>query len=80
MKRSRRFILSSISTGTAPNVFLSLAIGVTASMVGVGVACLARAPQYYAPWFWLPMALTVSVPELVGRFEGPARGKENAFV
>lgn len=77
--RSRRFILASIGTDSAPNVFLSLAIGVTASMVGVGVACLARAPQYYAPWFWLPMALTVSVPELLSRIEEAARRPGNAF-
>ena len=77
--RSRRFILASIGTDSAPNVFLSLAIGVTASMVGVGVACLARAPQYYAPWFWLPMALTASVPELLSRIEEAARRPGNAF-
>lgn len=70
--RSRRFILASMSAGMEPNAFLTLAIGVTASMVGVGFACMARAPQYYAPWFWLPMALTVSVPELVARVEREA--------
>jgi hypothetical protein len=71
--RARRFILASMSAGMAPNLFLWLAIGVTASMIGVGVACMARAPQYYAPWFWLPMALTASVPELVVRVEREAR-------
>ena len=71
--RSRRIILASMSAGMAPNVFLSLAIGVTASMIGIGVACMARAPQYYAPWFWLPMALTASVPELIARVEREAR-------
>ena len=76
--RSRRFILVSVRAGMAPNVFLSLAIGVTASMIGVGVACMARAPQYYAPWFWLPMALTVSVPELVARIDCHARRGGNA--
>jgi len=70
--RSRRFILASMSAGMEPNVFLTLAIGVTASMIGVGFACMARAPQYYAPWFWLPMALAVSVPELVARVEREA--------
>ncbi len=77
--RSRRFILASLSSGSAPNLFLSLAIGVTASMVGVGVACLVRAPQYYAPWFWLPMALTASVPETLSRIEEAARRPGNAF-
>ncbi len=70
--RARRFILASRSE-TTPNVFSALAIGVTASMIGVGVACMARAPQYYAPWFWLPMALTASVPELLARFEHVVR-------
>jgi hypothetical protein len=69
--RARRFILASIRAGTAPNEFLSLAIGVTASTIGVGVACMARAPQYYAPWFWLPMALTASVPELISGIDHP---------
>ncbi len=78
--RSRRAILASISDRMAPNVFLSLAIGVTASMVGVGVACLARAPQYYAPWFWLPMALTASAPGILSRVEGTVRERRNAFV
>jgi hypothetical protein len=70
--RSRRVILESIKSGMVPNVFSSLAMGVTASMVGVGVACLARAPQYYAPWFWLPMALTASAPEILHRIEATA--------
>jgi hypothetical protein len=77
--RSRRFLLASIGSGSAPNGFLSLALGVTASMVGVGVACLARAPQYYAPWFWLPMALTASVPEILSRIEEAAPRSGNAF-
>jgi len=70
---SRRTIIASIDTQMTPNVFSALAIGVTASMAGIGVACLARAPQYYAPWFWLPMALTMSVPELLVRVEHDAR-------
>jgi hypothetical protein len=77
--RARRFILASMSARMAPNVFLSLAIGVTASMISVGIACMARAPQYYAPWFWLPMALTVSVPELVARVERESGREGNAF-
>jgi len=77
--RARRFILASMSARMAPNVFLSLAIGVTASMISVGIACMARAPQYYAPWFWLPMALTASVPELVARVERESRREGNAF-
>ena len=77
--RSRRFILANLSAGRAPDVFSSLAIGVTASMIGVGVACMARAPQYYAPWFWLPMALTASVPELVARVERESRRGPSAF-
>jgi hypothetical protein len=71
--RARRVILASISARMAPNVFLSLAIGVTASMISVGIACMARAPQYYAPWLWLPMALTASVPELLVRVRREAR-------
>ena len=71
--RARGAILANINGGAAPNACLSLAIGVTASMVGIGVACLIRAPQYYAPWFWLPMALTVSVPELIARVEHESR-------
>ena len=59
---------------TGPNALLSLAIGVTASMIGIGIACMARAPQYYAPWFWLPMALTASVPALLARVAIEARG------
>jgi hypothetical protein len=71
--RSRRAILARMSTGRAPEVFSALAIGLTASMIGVGVACMARAPQYYAPWFWLPMALTASVPDLMARLHYEAR-------
>ncbi|HLX37576.1 MAG TPA: hypothetical protein VKR29_07220 [Candidatus Binataceae bacterium] len=66
---ARRAILMS----TAHNPFATLAIGTTASMIGVGVACMARAPQYYAPWFWLPMALTISVPELLARIARESR-------
>jgi hypothetical protein len=77
--RSRRSILASLSAGTAPNVLSSLAIGVTASMIGVGVACLARAPQYYAPWFWLPMALTASVPEMLARVASETHRAGNAL-
>jgi hypothetical protein len=77
--RARHFVVASISAQQAPHPFLSLAIGVTASMFGVGVACLARAPQYYAPWFWLPMALTASVPDLMLRVEGEVAGGRNAF-
>ena len=78
--RSRRCILASAARKQKPNTFLVLGTGVTASMVGVGVACLARAPQYYAPWFWLPMALTASVPELLARIERESRSRRNAFV
>jgi hypothetical protein len=77
--RSRRAILASLGAQPQPNLFLSLAIGVTASMIGIGIACMARAPQYYAPWFWLPMALTASVPELLTRVEREARRGGNAF-
>ena len=72
--RSRRSILASIG---APTAFTSLAIGTTASMIGVGIACMARAPQYYAPWFWLPMALTVSVPVLLARVDLESRRTYN---
>jgi hypothetical protein len=72
LTRSRRAILARINAGMAPEAFSSLAIGVTASTIGVGVACMARAPQYYAPWFWLPMALTASVPGLIARIERAA--------
>jgi hypothetical protein len=65
--RARRFILASLEASGGPNAFSAPAIGVTASMVGIGIACLARAPQYYAPWFWLPMALTAAVPDLLMR-------------
>ena len=71
--RSRRCILANINGRLEPDIFSSLAIGVTASMIGVGVACMARAPQYYAPWFWLPMALTASVPDLMARLRYEAR-------
>jgi hypothetical protein len=74
--RARHAILANINGGGAPNAFLSLAIGVTASMVGIGVACLIRAPQYYAPWFWLPMALTASVPELIARVDHESRPQQ----
>ena len=67
--RSRRFILASIAGERSPNAFVALAIGITASMIGVGLACMVRAPQYYAPWFWLPMALTASVPALIAQVE-----------
>ncbi len=77
--RARRLVVASISAARPPDPFLSLAIGVTASMFGVGVACLARAPQYYAPWFWLPMALTASVPEIMTRIEGAVRAGRNAL-
>jgi len=77
--RSRRCVLANISARIEPDVFSSLAIGVTASMIGVGVACMARAPQYYAPWFWLPMALTASVPELLAKVEGETRRAGNAI-
>jgi hypothetical protein len=77
--RARRLVVASISAQRPPDPFLSLAIGVTASMFGVGVACLARAPQYYAPWFWLPMALTASVPDLMTRVEGAVRAGRNAL-
>ena len=69
LTRSRRAILARINAGMAPEAFSSLAVGVTASMIGVGVACMARAPQYYAPWLWLPMALTASVPGLLVKVE-----------
>jgi hypothetical protein len=75
--RSRRAILATIKAGAAPNAFSSLAIGITASMVGIGVACMIRAPQYYAPWFWLPMALTASVPELIARVEHESRRQQH---
>jgi hypothetical protein len=75
--RARHFILVNIASGMRPNVFLSLAIGVTASTIGVGLACLARAPQYYAPWFWLPIALTASVPRVLARVDQNLRGVEN---
>jgi hypothetical protein len=78
--RARRSILASTSRSEQPNPFSALATGVTASMVGIGVACLARAPQYYAPWFWLPMALTASVPELLLRVERATRSRTNVFV
>lgn len=71
--RARRFILASITSETGPNALLSLAVGVTASMIGIGIACMARAPQYYAPWFWLPMALTASVPALLARVANESR-------
>lgn len=67
--RSRRFILRRIAGGRPPDAFVALAIGITASMIGVGLACMVRAPQYYAPWFWLPMALTASIPGLIARVE-----------
>ncbi|HLI79668.1 MAG TPA: hypothetical protein VKV03_06775 [Candidatus Binataceae bacterium] len=76
--RARRAILASINAGVTPNAFSSLAIGITASTVGIGVACMIRAPQYYAPWFWLPMALTVSVPELIARVKHESRGRHRA--
>jgi hypothetical protein len=69
LARSRRFILASIAADRPPDAFMALAIGITASMIGVGLACMVRAPQYYAPWFWLPMALTASVPALMERVE-----------
>lgn len=77
--RSRRFIVASVTAGKAPNEFWSLAIGVTASMIGIGIACMARAPQYYAPWFWLPMALTTAVPGLLIRVECELRRGRNAY-
>jgi hypothetical protein len=80
LARSRRRILASARRAEKPNTFGVLATGVTASMVGIGVACLARAPQYYAPWFWLPMALTASVPELLARIERETRTRRNALV
>jgi hypothetical protein len=67
VSRARRFILASLAASGGPNAFSAAAIGVTASMVGIGIACMARAPQYYAPWFWLPMALTAAVPDLLMR-------------
>jgi hypothetical protein len=70
LARARKFILASIAAGRPANAFVALAIGITASMIGVGLACMVRAPQYYAPWFWLPMALTASVPALIARVEG----------
>ena len=70
MTRSRRFILASISARRrARSYFCRLRSALRHRWFGVGVACLARAPQYYAPWFWLPMALTASVPELLSRIE-----------
>ncbi len=77
--RSRRFILANLRAQAAPDAFSALAIGITASMVGIGVACMARAPQYYAPWFWLPMALTASVPEVVQRVSRETRHPGNAL-
>jgi hypothetical protein len=77
--RSRRCILASAARDQSPNTLLVLATGVTASMVGIGVACLARAPQYYAPWFWLPMALTASVPQLLAQVEREIHPRRNAF-
>ncbi len=77
--RSRRFLLARIGRRGTPDSFSTLAIGITASMIGVGVACLARAPQYYAPWFWLPMALTACVPELIARVDREAGRHRVAF-
>ena len=74
---ARRAIVQSIGAASAPSAFAALAIGTTASMIGVGVACMARAPQYYAPWYWLPMALTVSVPALLARVALEIRRTQN---
>jgi len=76
--RARRFILASLDATGGPNVFSAPAIGMTASMVGIGIACLARAPQYYAPWFWLPMALTAAVPDLLQRVAREMRRARHA--
>jgi hypothetical protein len=77
--RARRCILASAAWNQNPNTFFILATGVTASMAGIGVACLARAPQYYAPWFWLPMALTASVPDMLAQVEREIHPRRNAF-
>jgi hypothetical protein len=76
--RARRYLLASLGA-RGPNVFSALAIGVIASMVGIGIACLARAPQYYAPWFWLPMALTAAVPDLLIRVEREMQRARHAW-
>jgi len=76
--RARRFILASLDATGGPNVFSAPAIGMTASMVGIGIACMARAPQYYAPWFWLPMALTAAVPDLLQRVAREMRRARHA--
>lgn len=78
--RARHFILTSLRACVPPDAFVTLAIGVTASMAGIGIACMARAPQYYAPWFWLPMALTVSVPEMLRRVADQTCDNPNVFV
>ncbi|HVN30186.1 MAG TPA: hypothetical protein VMT64_16925 [Candidatus Binataceae bacterium] len=76
--RARRYILARIDSAGGVDAFSALAVGVTASMVGVGIACIARAPQYYAPWFWLPMALTAAVPQLLMSVEREAHRTRNA--
>jgi hypothetical protein len=77
--RSRRSVLANIAAGMNPNVFLSVAVGVTASTIGVGLACLARAPQYYAPWLWLPIALTAGVPEVLAGIRRTSRQGSDDF-
>lgn len=71
--RARSAILDCIAaragaTGTRlDSVVLALAIGMTASLIGLGITFLARQGVYYSLQLWIPLALVTCVPVLLSR-------------
>ncbi len=48
-----------------PSLMLTVAIGISASSIGIVIFYLVRMGRYYDPLFWLPLALTACIPHLL---------------
>jgi len=57
--RARRAVLAHMAS-CPPSLYRVMAIGVSASAVGLMEAYLTRLGRYYDPIFWLAIALTLS--------------------